>query len=42
VLADDASATRESLNLRFGLHAKDAGAELAAWDEVQRHWPSER
>ena len=30
---------RESLNLRFGLHAADAGQPLSAWDEVERHWP---
>jgi hypothetical protein len=30
---------RESLNLRFGLHAADAAQPLSAWDEVERHWP---
>jgi hypothetical protein len=31
--------SRESLNLRFGLHAADAAQPLSAWDEVERHWP---
>ena len=37
VLAD--MPARESLNLRFGLHAADAAQPLSAWDEVERHWP---
>lgn len=38
VLADDASAARESLNLRFGLHCEAQGEALSAWEEVDRHW----
>ena len=38
VLADGESAQRESLNLRFGLHAKQRDAEFSAWSEVDRHW----
>ena len=38
--ADEEGAKRESLNLRFGLHAA-AGEEgdFPAWDEVERQWP---
>lgn len=41
VLANEASAARESLNLRFGLHSREVDGELSAWEEVQRHWPAE-
>jgi len=37
VLAE--STTRESLNLRFGLHATSPNAPFSAWDEVEKHWP---
>ena len=40
VLADAPS--RESLNLRFGLHDAERGAPFSAWDEVEKHWPSAR
>lgn len=36
VLADGPN--RESLNLRFGLHAADEGGEFSAYEEVDRHW----
>ena len=38
VLAEDGSEARESLNLRFGLHAAGADEEFSAADEVERHW----
>jgi len=39
VLSDGGSERRESLNLRFGIHASEAGGAFSAWEEVERHWP---
>ena len=36
VLADDADGTRESLNLRFGIHSAEEAEE-----EITRFWPDE-
>jgi len=38
VLAD--TPERESLNLRFGLHAASKEGPFSAWEEVERHWPA--
>jgi len=40
VLADNESEHRESLNLRFGLHATERNGRFSAWDEIEKHWPS--
>ena len=39
VLADEGAEARQSLNLRFGLHAAQPNEPLSAWQEIERHWP---
>ena len=41
VLANEASAARESLNPTLWAALEGGRWELSAWEEVQRHWPAE-
>ena len=41
VLSAEGEGERESLNLRFGLHAPERGVPFSAFDEISCHWPDD-